>query len=145
MAQAFRCEYCGSSVGTEEQYCPFCGAPNPHYQPGSASQPRDREGKPRTMAELQAFCAAKGMPLEKMRFFIGVDMREPRAFGIYRDGSDFVVYKNKSDGSRAIRYRGPDEAFAVSELYDKLVADYVASGLQEIHEEKAAVYDAENP
>ena len=37
----------------------------------------------------------------------------------------------------------PEEEFDT--LYDKLVADYVASGLQEIHDEKAKVYDAENP
>jgi putative aldouronate transport system substrate-binding protein len=30
-------------------------------------------------------------------------------------------------------------------LYDSLVAEYVAAGLDEIHAEKAAVYDAENP
>ncbi|MBR4427751.1 MAG: hypothetical protein IKS78_00205, partial [Clostridia bacterium] len=36
----------------------------------------------------------------------------------------------------------PEEEF--DELYDSLVAEYVAAGLEEIHEEKAAVYDAEN-
>ena len=42
-------------------------------------------------------------------------------FGIYRDeDGEFVVYKNKSDGSRAVRYKGLDEAFAVNELYEKL-------------------------
>ena len=46
-----------------------------------------------------------------MRFFIGEDFREARAFGIYKAGENrFVVYKNKSDGSRAVRYDGPDEA-----------------------------------
>ena len=80
--------------------------------------------KPRTIKELRAFCAEKGMPLEKMRFFIGEDYREPRAFGIYRDeNGEFVVYKNKDDGSRAIRYQGPDEAYAVNELYEKLRAE----------------------
>ena len=29
-------------------------------------------------------------------------------------------------------------------LYDQLVAEYCAAGLDEIHEEKAKVYDAEN-
>ena len=76
---------------------------------------------PATIEELQAFCARNGMPLEKMRFFIGVDYRQPRAFGIYRDGDSCVVYKNKDDGSRAVRYNGPDEAYAVKELYDKLL------------------------
>lgn len=77
--------------------------------------------RPKTIEELKAFCAEKGMPLEKMRFFIGEDYREPRAFGIYRDDEGhYVVYKNKRDGSRSIRYQGPDEAYAVKELYEKL-------------------------
>ena len=32
-----------------------------------------------------------------------------------------IVYKNKADGSRAIRYRGPDEEHAVNEIYLKLL------------------------
>ncbi|MCH5286351.1 MAG: hypothetical protein J1E43_02925 [Christensenellaceae bacterium] len=80
--------------------------------------------KPKTIEELKAFCAEKGMPLERMRFFIGEDCREPRAFGIYRDeNGDCVVYKNKDDGSRAVRYQGPDEAYAVNELYEKLKSE----------------------
>ena len=79
---------------------------------------------PQTIEELKAFCAEKGMPLEKMRFFIGENIQEPRAFGIYRDENDrFVVYKNKADGSRAVRYSGPDEAYAVKELYLKLKSE----------------------
>ena len=113
------CEYCGTPLDPGSQSCPGCGAPNPTYDPNAASAPVSR-GKPATIAELQAFCRSRNMPLEKMRFFIGVDEPSPRAFGIYRDGRDFVVYKNKADGSRAIRYRGPDEAFAVNELYQKL-------------------------
>ena len=79
---------------------------------------------PQTIEELKAFCAEKGMPLEKMRFFIGENIQEPKAFGIYRDENDrFVVYKNKADGSRAVRYSGPDEAYAVRELYLKLKSE----------------------
>ena len=70
------------------------------------------------------------MPLQKMRFFIGTDERSPRAFGIYRDGNEFVVYKNKADGSRAERYRGPDEAFAVKELFDKLTEEHAKRAAQ---------------
>ena len=76
---------------------------------------------PKTIQELQEFCDSKGMPLEKMRFFIGKDFREPCAFGIYKDGSWYVVYKNKDNGSRAVRYHGPDEAYAVKEIYLKLL------------------------
>lgn len=64
----------------------------------------------------------QGMPLERMRFFINEDRREPRCFGIYqeRDTGHWVVYKNKADGSRAVRYSGPDEAYAAQELWAKI-------------------------
>ncbi|SDB47817.1 hypothetical protein SAMN02910317_02418 [Ruminococcaceae bacterium FB2012] len=77
--------------------------------------------RPRTISELLEFCNYHNMPLRTMRFFIGEDHPEPRAFGIFRapDG-DFVVYKNKDNGTRAVRYKGPDEAFAVNEIYEKL-------------------------
>ena len=76
---------------------------------------------PATIEQLQAFCDHHGMPLRQMRFFVGEDCREARAFGIYREGDQYIVYKNKSDGSRAVRYHGPDEAYAVGELYAKLL------------------------
>ncbi len=80
--------------------------------------------KPKTISELLEFCNEKGMPLRQMRFFIGEDYPEARAFGIFQDSDgDFVVYKNKDDGTRAVRYKGPDEAFAVNELYEKLKAE----------------------
>ena len=59
-----------------------------------------------------------------MRFFVGVDYKEPRAFGIYKEpNGNCVVYKNKADGSRAIRYQGADEAYAVNEIYQKMRAE----------------------
>lgn len=76
---------------------------------------------PRTIEELRAWYVARNLPPEEVtRFFIGKDIKEPRAFGIYRDGDRYVVYKNKDDGSRAVRYHGPDEAYAVNELYLRL-------------------------
>jgi hypothetical protein len=69
------------------------------------------------------------MPLVRLRFFIGEDYREPKAFGIYRDGEDVVVYKNKADGSRAIRYRGRDEEHAVDELFQKLLDECHSRGI----------------
>ncbi|MBQ3379724.1 MAG: hypothetical protein IJG50_07685 [Clostridia bacterium] len=94
--------------------------------------------KPRTIEELLAFCRDKGMPLEKMRFFIGEDYRGAEAFGIYRDDDgDFVVYKNKSDASRAVRYKGPDEAYAVNEIYEKIKAE------AELRKRKTHMYRAD--
>ncbi len=67
----------------------------------------------------------QGMPLEKMRFFINEDRKEPRCFGIYQeaDTGRWVVYKNKDNGSRAVRYSGPDEAYAAQELWAKIQSE----------------------
>lgn len=76
---------------------------------------------PKTIAELQQWYEEHNLPpQETTRFFIGINYRQPRAFGIYQDGDNYVVYKNKNDGSRTIRYQGPDEAHAVKELWEKL-------------------------
>ena len=117
-----QCEYCGGIYDAAEKNCPSCGARNPNPVTETPKpQTSGRTGKPTTIQELKDFCQSKGMPLEKMRFFIGEDYKAPRAFGIFQDESgQFVVYKNKADGSRAIRYQGPDEAYAVNELYQKL-------------------------
>ena len=112
-----KCEYCGSYVESTEENCPNCGAVNPNHR-------RNAAGVPQTIEELKDFCAKHDLPLEQMRFFIGVDYKKPRAFGIYQDGDgNFVVYKNKADGSRAIRYKGTDEAYAVHELYLKMQSE----------------------
>jgi len=84
----------------------------------------ERYRKPQTIDELKRFCAEKNMPLERMRFFIGEDYPGARAFGIYEaEDGDYVVYKNKTNGERAVRYKGPNEAYAVNELYEKLKAE----------------------
>ena len=122
MADGNNCAYCGTALAPGDEICPSCGAPNPRHVPGGEGGTGTR--KPRTIEELRAFCLSKGMPLEKMRFFIGVNEPSPRCFGIYREGDRFIVYKNKSDGSRAVRYEGPDEAYAVNELYLKLLEEH---------------------
>ena len=111
-----RCPHCGAMIMATEKFCAQCG--QPLYGAQSAWQPGTT---PATISQLSACCTYHGMPLEKMRFFIGQDYRQPRAFGIYQDGDQFIVYKNKDDGSRAVRYHGPDEAYAVNELYTKLL------------------------
>lgn len=112
-----KCSYCDSLINDTDEVCPNCGAPNENVV-------RTADGVPKTIDELKRFCQSHNMPLEKMRFFIGIDYKEPRAFGIYKDeNGDFVVYKNKSDGSRAVRYKGKDEAYAVNEIYQKLKAE----------------------
>ncbi|MGN0437587.1 MAG: hypothetical protein ACI4F4_03620 [Lachnospiraceae bacterium] len=108
------CDYCGGYISETDEKCPNCGATNSQYK-------RTGDGVPKTIEELKAWYKAHHLPPEEeTRFFIGKDYKEPKAFGIYQDGERFVVYKNKADGSRAIRYDGGDEAYAVNELYLKL-------------------------
>jgi len=109
-----RCEYCGSMIPDNAEKCPNCGAANVNMH-------RAVDGTPETIADLEKWYKDRNLPpYEVTRFFIGTDCREPRAFGIYKDGEEFIVYKNKSDGERAERYRGKDESYAVNELYLKL-------------------------
>ena len=113
-----KCDYCGNTYEDTLHQCPDCGAPNPSHK---------NEKGPKTIEELQQWYKNRNLPApEVTRFFIGVDYKEPRAFGIYKDGNgDFIVYKNKGDGSRAVRYQGKDEEYAVNELYQRLKDEIV--------------------
>ncbi|MDO4543745.1 MAG: hypothetical protein Q4C01_04250 [Clostridia bacterium] len=135
-----KCEYCGSYIQDTEMQCPNCGAPN-------SKAVRSGIGVPKTIEELKAFCAAHNLPLERMRFFIGENCQDARAFGIYEDEGNFIVYKNKADGSRVVRYRGNDEAYAVNEIYQKLRSEIIlrkrnapASGKTHVTPAKAAKF-----
>ncbi len=115
MNMKIKCDYCGSFISDTDEKCPNCGGVNSHLV-------RRAVGVPKTIEELKTWCMEQNIPLEQARFFIGEDYRGARAFGIYYDEKteNYVVYKNKSDGSRAVRYEGKDEAYAVNELYQKL-------------------------
>jgi len=111
-----RCEYCNNYIDESEQVCPTCGAPNKDFK-------RVANQVPTTIAELEEWYKAHNLPpYETTRFFIGIDYKEPKAFGIYKEESTgkFIVYKNKDTGERKIRYEGKDEKYAVNELYMKL-------------------------
>lgn len=110
-----KCEWCGSWINDFDQVCPNCNGINNHYK-------RQSTGVPQTIQELKEWAAAKNLPLSSMRTYIGEDYRGPKAFGIYKDEATgtFIVYKNKADGTRSVRYQGTDEAYAVNELYLKM-------------------------
>lgn len=109
-----KCEYCESFIDDTLEKCPCCGAVNKNHM-------RQAVAEPKTIEQLLEYAKAHKLPLQDMRFFIGQDYKGARAFGIYKDDSgNFVVYKNKADGTRSIRYSGRDEAYAVNELYQKI-------------------------
>ena len=109
-----KCEYCGSYINDLDEKCSACGAINPNYT-------RPQNEAPRTIEELKDWYKARNLPPEEVtRFFVGKNIKEPKAFGIYEENGTFYVYKNKADGTRAIRYQGADEAYAVNELYMRL-------------------------
>ncbi|MBP5677978.1 MAG: zinc ribbon domain-containing protein [Bacteroidales bacterium] len=113
-----KCDFCGSMIDERSEHCPHCGAPLSGVNRTASEQPK-------TIEELQAWYTAHNLPPEEItRFFIGKNITEPKAFGIYKtETGDCVVYKNKSDGVRAVRYQGADEAYAVNELYQRLKAE----------------------
>ena len=110
-----KCEYCGSMFDDTLEKCPNCGGTNNNVRRSTDDQPTTIEG-------LKEWYKAKGLPDEEVtRFFIGRDYKGSKAFGIYKDEKGkCIVYKNKADGSRAVRYEGTDEAYAVNELLTRL-------------------------
>ena len=112
-----KCEYCGAYMSDTDEKCPNCGAINKNHK-------RVADNTPKTIEELKQWYKDRNLPpYEKTRFFIGMDYKKPKAFGIYEENGNFIVYKNKADGSRAVRYQGRDEAYAVNELYLKLKSE----------------------
>ncbi|MBQ8056723.1 MAG: hypothetical protein IJ275_00125 [Ruminococcus sp.] len=121
-----KCEYCGNFILDTESVCPSCGAVNENHH-------RIVDGTPKTIEQLQAWYQSRKLPPEEItRFFIGKDVKEPKAFGIYEENGTFTVYKNKANGSRAIRYQGTDEAYAVNELYLRLKEEILHQKSQNI-------------
>lgn len=113
------CPYCGNLFESSNAQCPHCFAPNDQ-------SPETTDGSPATIDELRRWYANRHLPpYETTRFFIGENISEPRAFGIYREGDRVIVYKNKNDGSRMIRYDGYDEGYAVSEFLNKLKEEFL--------------------
>ena len=111
--QKVKCNFCGAEILSTDEKCTNCGAINQNYVRTSADTPK-------TIEELKAWCDERGIKLDKLHMHIGEDYKKPKAFGIYKKDNEFIVYKNKDTGQRAIRYQGPDEEFAVNELFLKI-------------------------
>lgn len=94
-------------------------------------------GVPQTIEELETWYLLNNLPEEEVsRFFIGRNYEKTKAFGIYKDitTDKFIVYKNKADGTRAIRYEGYDEEYAVKEFYDRLQKEIINQKAQNNYE-----------
>lgn len=135
-----KCEFCDSFIDDTEEKCPYCGAVNKKLA-------RSGSGIPKTIAELQDFAKAHNLPLQEMHYYLGEDYKGPKAIGIYRDKDtgNFVVYKNKSDGSRAVRYEGKDEAYAVNEIYQKMHTDVMNQKARNISQSAPSSYSSNKP
>lgn len=80
-----------------------------------------------SLQEYRDFVQQHNIPLDTIRFALGEDKgHEPKWFYIYQDRftGEWVVAKNKSDGSTAERYRGNDEAEACQILFDKMEEEF---------------------
>lgn len=125
-----KCEYCGSYINDTDKFCNNCGAVNDNLK-------RSTDGTPKTIAELQKWYKDRNLPpKETTRFFIGENYKGAKAFGIYESEGKFIVYKNKADGTRAVRYEGPDEAYAVNEIYLKLKSEILNQKAHNINNNK---------
>ena len=96
--------------------------------------PEEKEFYPQTINELKVWYIIHNLPDENTtRFFIGKDIPiNELAFGIYENYGTFIVYKNKRDHIRSIRYSGTNESYAVAELFERL--------LDEIYNQKEQNY-----
>ena len=79
-----KCEYCGSYISEKDEFCKQCGAVNANFK-------RATDGTPKTISELKVWYASKNLPPQEVtRFFIGVDCKEARAFGIYEENGELI-------------------------------------------------------
>ena len=84
-----QCAYCKNWIEDTVDKCPYCGAAN-------ANLKRYADTTPKTIAELQQWYTDRNLPPEETtRFFIGRNFKAPKAFGIYQEGKNFIVYKTR--------------------------------------------------
>ncbi|MBQ0001379.1 MAG: hypothetical protein KBT01_07590, partial [Clostridiales bacterium] len=79
--------------------------------------------QPRSIAALEKWYADQKLPnYQFTRYFIGINYKKARAFGICKDEStgNFIVYSNDSAGKRTLVYDGPSESEAAGIFFEKL-------------------------
>lgn len=113
------CGSCKVKYSNKLNNCPNCGARNPSRIPVEAPSEHSFQ-MPKTLRELELLLEENRLSPNDIRLHIREDYPGPLCCGIFQDAEgNFVVYKNRIDGSRVVRYQGPDEAYAVSELLQK--------------------------
>lgn len=108
-----KCEYCGSFINDYDEKCKNCGAQNKKMN----TSDKDR---PRTIEELKQWYLSLNMPPENMaKIFIGKEVRNPGAIGIYKDKKgNYISYKVNDVSEKEILYDGKDEEEAVNKTYE---------------------------
>ena len=117
MAQ-IRCKACGTWIHDTDNFCSHCAAPN--------SQQVDvtKDDIPDTIVELRKWYVRQTAINNKIRrYMIGFSSDDPRAAGICKNGNLFIVYENDENGVPNIKYKGPDEAYAVNAMYLQIQSD----------------------
>lgn len=110
------CKNCGQTFGNSEKQCPYCD------YVVKTRKVVDRK-MPSTIKELEEWYYIKDLPPCRVtRFYIGKNLKRKRVFGIYKgeNTGNYIVYKNKDNGERSVRYEGPSEKVAVREFYLRL-------------------------
>lgn len=109
-----RCDYCGSFIEETMDTCINCGAVNKNRK-------RYASTVPQSISELKSWYKSQAVsPSNYIKFYIGMNVFHTGSIGIYEENGEYIVYANTRDG-RVIIYKGKDEAYAVHELYIKMV------------------------
>ena len=121
-----KCNYCGNQVDDFLTNCPVCRNPLPVNGPtkgpvlnyDAPKYIKTEHAVPTTIEEFQKLIVVNSYPsAEASHFYIGQNVSHPKAFGICKEFNSIIIYLNKADGTRVIKYRGNDEQYAVTSFY----------------------------